>query len=223
MSIAKNQSEFLKSKLANSLGSNDYGQGVENAIQAVLLNASEIWREQMKKNLDDFKSSRGFKKSASGTLEQSIRSDVNEYTDKVTLKLYIEDYYINVNDGRKGTKQSWRDNPNFMIGKRQTKAKLPPFQPISNWVRNKGVKGLSKSGLGFKTRQTSKVSDKLKKVQLVDAIRWSIRKRGVEPTYFYSQVINDKSIKDLKEIILKTTGKALVVDIKRYNNGSYNS
>lgn len=216
MNIAKNQSEFLKSKLVDSLGSNDYGQGIENAIDRVLYNAGKIWTDKMRKNLEDFRTSRGFSKKASGVLEQSIRSDVAEYSDKVTLKIYLEDYYINVNDGRKGTRQSWRDNPKFMIGKRNSKAKLPPFEEISQWVRNKGVKSLSQTSLGFKTRQTSRVSDKLKKARLIDAIRWSIRKNGVEPTYFYTQVINDKSIEDLKNIILKSTGKALVVDIKRY-------
>ena len=209
MSIPKKQSEFLKSKLVNSLGSNDYGQGIENTIQQVLFNASKIWSDQMQKNLDEFRNSKGHgKKTGSDVLRNSIHSDIAEYSDTVSLKLYIEDYYINVNDGRKGTKQSWRDNKAFMIGKRKQKAKLPPFEAIRNWVGSKPLK--------LRLNPKSKLSDKLKKESAINAIRYSIKRTGVEPTYFYSQVVNDESIKDLKEMILKSTGKALVVDIKRY-------
>lgn len=209
MSIAKNQSEFLKSKLVNSLGSLDYGQGIENAIQQVLFNASKIWSDQMQKNLDDFRTSKGYgKKTGSDVLRNSIHSNIEEYSDTVSLKLYIEDYYINVNDGRKGTKQSWRDNANFMIGKRKSKAKLPPYKAIKNWLGSKPLK--------LRLDSKGKLSDKLKKESAINAIRFGIKRTGVEPTYFYSQVINDQSIKDLTSQILKSTGKALIVDIKRY-------
>jgi hypothetical protein len=153
------------------------------------------------------------KKNASSTLKQSIRYEVQEFKDSVRLELFIEDYYVYVNDGRKGTKQTFVDNTSLMIGTRNSTAKKPPFQAISDWIRFKGVANLSYKGLGFKTRQTSRVSDKVKKVQLVEAIRRSIKRKGIKPTYFYTSVVNRETIGELMKTLEKSTGKSLIIDL----------
>ena len=155
------------------------------------------------------------KKIASNDLWQSIRAEAKDQGSYVELKLYSAPQYKYVNDGRRGTNMKWTDDQSKMIGKRKSKAKLPPFDAISNWIRFKGVAGLSKKGLGYRTRQTSKVGDKVKKMQLVELIRRSIKRKGIEPTYFYTQVVNQETINDLTKILLDQTGKQLIVNFKK--------
>lgn len=212
MSIPKKQNIFLGSKLATELGSTDdilYNNKIEDELTRALNTVANLWAKQMQKNLDDFVGiNKKTKKTGSDVLKKSIKGYAESYTDTVSLKIEIEDYYINVNDGRKGTKQSWRDNANFMIGKRKSKAKLPPYEAIRNWVGSKPLK--------LRLDSKSKLSDKLKKESAINAIRQGIKVKGIEPTYFYSQVINDESIKDLTKYVQKVMGKALIIDIKRY-------
>lgn len=209
MNINKLQKEFLKSKLLNDIGisPNQADNVTLNVTEKTLFRFKTILEDKLRENL------KLAKKKASGQLGQ-LGGDVITNGDVITYKLYIQDYYINVNDGRKGKKQKWTEDPNLLIGKRKQRAKMPPFEPISNWVRFKNLAKLSYKGLGFKTRQTSRVSDKVKKMQLVDAIRYKIYRDGIEPTYFYSTVINKETIATFKESLAKQLGKNIILDIK---------
>lgn len=212
MSTAASKKEWLKNKMYERYGMDDNPQNFDadftiadkimtewgkNVVDAMVLNLTQL------------------NKKASSDLIQSIAFDVKDHGDYIQLKLLASPHYKYVNDGRRGVKMNWTDKPELMIGKRKSTAKLPPFEAISNWIRFKGVKGLSKSGLGFKTRQTSRVSDKVKKMQLVELIRRKIKRDGIEPTYFYTQVVNKQTIDDLTQILLNQTGKQLVVNFKK--------
>lgn len=212
MSTAASKKEWLKNKMYERYGMDDNPQNFDqdftiadkimtewgkNVVDAMVLNLTQL------------------NKKASSDLIQSIAFDVKDHGDYIQLKLLASPHYKYVNDGRRGDKMNWTDNPELMIGKRKPTAKLPPFEAISNWIRFKGVKSLSKSGLGFKTRQTSRVSDKVKKMQLVELIRRKIKRDGIEPTYFYTQVVNKQTINDLSQILLNQTGKQLVVNFKK--------
>jgi hypothetical protein len=52
-------------------------------------------------------------------------------------------------------------------------------------------------------------------MQLVELIRRSIKRKGIEPTYFYTQVVNKETINDLTQTLLDQTGKQLVVNFKK--------
>lgn len=212
MSTAASKKEWLKNKMYQRYGMDDTPQNFDdeftiadkimtewgkNVVDAMVLNLTQL------------------NKKASSDLIQSIAFDVKDHGDYIQLKLLAAPHYKFVNDGRRGVKMKWTDNPDLMIGKRKPTAKLPPFEAISNWIRFKGVTSLSKSGLGFKTRQTSRVSDKVKKMQLVELIRRKIKRDGIEPTYFYTQVVNKQTINDLSQILLNQTGKQLVVNFKK--------
>jgi hypothetical protein len=193
MAIGKSQSQLIKKGLLKSLGEVD---GINVSSNKKLLTATGkivdgfgvAVETALKQSLDEAK------KNASSTLKQSIRYEVQELKDSVRLELFIEDYYIFVNDGRK-------------------KGKRPPFKAISDWIRFKGVTNLSYKGLGFKTRQTSRVNDKVKKVQLVEAIRWKIARKGIKPTDFYDNVVNRANIGELMKTLQKSVGKTLVIDL----------
>jgi len=214
MAIGKSQAELIKKGLLKSLGEVD---GINVSSDKKLLTATGVivdgWgvsvRDALKQSLVDLK------KNASKQLSQSIRYEVEELKDTVRLELFIEDYYINVNDGRKGRKQDWVEDTSLMIGKRSSTSKLPPFQAISDWLRfKKEVKFYSANGKMIKLRQTARVSDKVKKAQLVQGIRWKIARKGITPTYFYSKIINEAALKDLAKTLEKSTGKALIIDLK---------
>lgn len=212
MSIAKSQREWLRNKMQGRYGVDDTPANFDSEFtiaDKILTEWGQNTVDALKKNLADTQ------KVASSSLSQSIRFDVKDAGDYIQLRLFAAPHYIFVNDGRRGDKMKWTDNAELMLGKRKPTAKLPPFEAISNWIRFKGVKGLSKSGLGFKTRQTSRVSDKVKKMQLVELIRRKIKRDGIEPTYFYTQVVNKQTINDLSQILLNQTGKQLVVNFKK--------
>lgn len=212
MSIAKSQREWLRNKMQGRYGVDDTPANFDQDFtisDKILTEWGQNTVDALKKNLADTQ------KVASSSLSQSIRFDVKDAGDYIQLRLFAAPHYIFVNDGRRGDKMKWTDNAELMLGKRKPTAKLPPFEAISNWIRFKGVRGLSKSGLGFKTRQTSRVSDKVKKMQLVELIRRKIKRDGIEPTYFYTQVVNKQTINDLSQILLNQTGKQLVVNFKK--------
>lgn len=212
MSIAKSQREWLRNKMQGRYGVDDTPANFDSEFtiaDKILTEWGQNTVDALKKNLADTQ------KIASSSLSQSIKFDVQDHGDYVQLRLFAAPYYVNVNDGRRGVKMKWTDNQDLMIGKRKSTAKLPPFDAITNWIRFKGVSGLSKTGLGFKTRQTSRVSDKVKKMQLVEAIRYKIKRDGIEPTYFYTQVVNKQTINDLSQILLNQSGKQLVVNFKK--------
>ena len=212
MSTAASKKEWLRNKMYSKYGVNDTPNNFDSEF-TVAENIMKNWGQNvidaLKLNLNSLN------KKASSDLIQSIAFDVQDHGSYVQLKLLASPHYIFVNDGRRGDKMKWTDNNELMLGKRKSSAKLPPFDAISNWVRFKGVKALSKSGLGFRTRQTSRVADKVKKMQLVELIRRKIKRDGIEPTYFYTQVVNKQTIEDLTSLLLRESGKQLVVNFKK--------
>jgi hypothetical protein len=148
-------------------------------------------------------------KIASRSLIDSIRVEVYEVGGKVIFELFLEPHYQYVNDGRVGKKNRKSVDKKRLVDPIKRGPSLPPFEPISKWLRYKGIKQFSKSGLGFHTRQTSRVSDKLKKARLVDKIRYGIFNKGIEPTYFYKDVINSSLMKQINQDIEVSLGKSL--------------
>lgn len=212
MSLAKTKRDWLKNKMYEKYGLDDTPQNFDydfTITDKILNEWGQNTIDAIKQNLIETK------RIASSDLLQSIDFKVQDFGDYVQLQLFAAKHYVHVNDGRRGVVMNWTDNQELMIGKRKPKAKYPPFEAISNWVRFKGEKSLSKVGTGFRTRQTSRVADKVKKVRLVDQLRFLIYKYGVEPTYFYTQVVNKQTINDLSQILLNQTGKQLVVNFKK--------
>jgi len=172
-------------------------------IYGILTNYGERIEKALKDNLI----AEG--KIASRSLLDSIRYNVYEAGSKVVFELLLEPHYQYVNDGRVGKKSKKGVDKNRLVDPVKRGPKLPPFEPISKWLRYKGIKQFSKSGLGFHTRQTSRVSDKLKKARLVDKIRWGIFNKGIEPTYFFKDVINSSLMEQINKDIEVSLGKSL--------------
>jgi hypothetical protein len=163
--------------------------------------------EKIEKALKDNLIAEG--KIASRSLIDSIRYEVYEVDSKVILEVLLEPHYQYVNDGRVGKKSKGSVDKKRLVDPVKRGPTMPPFEPISKWLRYKGVKEFTKKSLGFSVRQTSKVKDKRKKAMLVEKIRWGIFNKGIEPTYFFKDVINSSLMKQINQDIEVSLGKSL--------------
>lgn len=154
------------------------------------------------------------KKRAGGVLIDTMEAIASEEAGKPTLELLLEDYYKYVNDGRIGKKSKGSIDQSRLINFPPKGPKVPPFEPISKWIRFQS--GFSSAKLGKRVRQTSRVGDKLKKARMVDKIRWGIYWNGIEPTYFYTDVINSDLYKAIEEDLIALTGEGLQINLTTF-------
>lgn len=127
---------------------------------------------------------------ASGVLSQSIRIDIEEEKDTVSFVLYMEDYWKYVDQGRRKG------------------AKMPPQEAMLEFIKLRGIKPREPKGKSI-SRKSKKLSMDSRRKQLAFAIGRSISKKGIEPTHFFTDVVND----NLKKRLTKDISKALAKDI----------
>lgn len=136
-------------------------------------------------------------KDATGNLRESIHFQIKILGEKMVFKLMLEDYYINVNDGRG-------------VGK-----KLPPYEAISSWVDQKHLKvrtnTFTRNGIR-KTKHISKI-DAEHRENLIRGIQYAIKNRGIKPTHFYTKVVNKTLTDQLKSDLIKATKKDIQISI----------
>lgn len=152
-------------------------------LSDVLLEFMEDSVNKMTENLRRARNNQGA--NASGALSQSIGENLQDgikTTPKgMTLEISMLPYGTNVDEGRKpGT--------------------LPPVSNILEWVRNKPNLVPRPDKLG------NVKSDE----EIAEDIAWGIKWRGIEPTDFYSDVINKKQQKQLFKDIDKAIGLSLI-------------
>ena len=178
----------------------------------------DFYAKQIKKELK--KSLQANKKTASGNLKNTVEAYPIQEGNKAGMVVLLEPYYKYVNDGRIGRRKRGSVDMKRIINKPPKGPTPPPFEAISKWVRFKAIKELSQPGLGYKTRQTARVGGKVKKMRLVERIRWGIYWNGIKPTYFYTDTINEQLVKNIEEDIYKLLGKSIELNI---SNGNYNT
>lgn len=135
-------------------------------------------------------------KDATGDLRESIRFNIKILGNKFVFQLSLKDYYINVNDGRK-------------------KGKLPPFMPIRTWVLNKRLKIRTNmfSKRGNRVLKAAQKHDRETVDNIAKSIQWSIKKKGIKPTHFYDNVVNEKLLTQLKKDITDSVKKDILITI----------
>ena len=137
-------------------------------------------------------------KDATGSLRDSIHFETKILGNKFVFQLKLNDYYINVNDGRRKG------------------AKLPPEEPIKKWIIDKRLKAKTNifTKKGNRKLKPFSQADPEHKKQIIQAIRWSIKKKGIKPTYFYDKSVNDSVLRNLKKELIEATKKDIVITIK---------
>lgn len=115
------------------------------------------------------------KKNASGKLSDSIQYELKYFGDFFQFTLNMDDYWAYVDKGRKA-------------------GSMPPTAPIIKWLGYQSVKSKRPFANGLTMVQ---------KRQMAYAIARNIGKKGIKPSNFYSNVVNqkllDKFKRDIKE------------------------
>jgi len=128
---------------------------------------------------------------STGTLTQSIRVDVEQDEDVVSFTLFMEDYWRFVDEGRaKGGKQ-------------------PPIDAMLDFIKFRGIVPKQPRRKSLKPKKKSLSMDKRRK-SLAFAMAKSIKEKGIKPTNFFSDVVND----NLKKRLTNDISKALAKDIR---------
>lgn len=145
-------------------------------------------------------------------LSGSVNYKVLNQNGVITFQLTMNDYYKNVEDGRK---------PN---------SKAPPHKSIADWINKKSLpidqillsvnikhKGQGKSlgGHTIKKRTLKTISHERK----VEMVSWlfakSIGKKGIKPRPFMNKVITQDRIERLKQMLRPVIKRQFILDIKK--------
>ena len=149
--------------------------------------------DALRKNLIDHD------KDQPGRLIQSIDVNIYERDDKITFELSMEDYWKYVDAGRRpGGKQ-------------------PPQKAMLDFIKFRGIKGNPKKV----TAKNKKVRKALKQIsrdkalkQVAFLIGRGIKKKGIKPTHFFTDVINDNLKQRLTADLTAALQKDIEIDFK---------
>jgi hypothetical protein len=172
-----------------------------NSLQAIFERYGNIFVEKTKSNLvAGLKRNNPNSDPTTGTLYPSIAFDVEIVGSIFRFTINMEDYWINVNDGRK---------PNSIP---------PPVTPIIKWLQHKPTVANSFSLTRKKLKDVKittfkGLSVKVPLLSAAFAISKSIGKKGIAPTNFFTDVITPEAVQLLKKDISKVIGKSIEINI----------
>lgn len=171
-------------------------------------NAEEVFLKQKFIIIDALKQNLvAHDKDQPGKLIQSINVEIDNVDGKLVFTLEMEDYWKFVDEGVSG----W-GSPNGSQYKFKNDGKPANIGAMLEFIKVRGIKGTPKKvQKGLKSKRIKKAlkqinRDKVLK-QIAFAIGKSIKKKGIKPTYFFSDVINEELYLQLKEDLTKALGR----------------
>lgn len=151
-------------------------------------------------------------KDQPGKLIQSIDVDIETKGTKITFALSMEDYWKFVDEGVDGYKNSRGSQYKFkQFGKRI------PINGLKKFIAARGISPNKKIVTSGKKRvvKKKKVISKEKQLDsLAFAIGVRIKEKGIEPTHFYTDVINPDLIARMTKDLTIALGKDIELNIK---------
>ncbi len=132
--------------------------------------------------------------TTSGALANSLRAEVVESLEGISLKIYEADYGQFVRQGVQGAKESFKA-PNSPFKFRD---KMPPPGPIDRWVVKKGLTGTRNAQGQFVSRKS-----------LTFAIQRSIFNFGISPFNYLSPFF--KNINELQGVISENQKREILL------------
>lgn len=172
-----------------------------NSIQALFERYGNVFVEKTKSNLvSRLKQNNPGSDPTAGLLYPSIAFDVEIVGSIFRFTIQMEDYWQNVNDGRK---------PGSIP---------PPIKPIIQWLQHKptvanSFKLTRKKLKDVKVSTFQGLSVKTPLLSAAFAISKSIGKKGIAPTNFFTDVITPEVVTKLKKDISSIIGKAIEINI----------
>lgn len=141
------------------------------------------------------------KKDASGNLRKSIHFRIKIFSEHYEFNLLMEDYYKWVDEGRPSGKKGPPINPNVLLAWLRKPA-------VISKLNLRKTAGLT-SGKGLKK---TLVENKAKSLAYI--IGRKISKKGIRPTYFFTNVLEDGRVERLKIDLSNGLKKDVEVQIR---------
>lgn len=147
---------------------------------------------------------------ASGATAQSI-GDLNTNLINITAQgfrvtISMPPYYEFIDEGVSGAKR------NTGISRFRYKDKIPPISAIRKFMLNRGINPTPKNTKSGKKRDAEDIRN-----SIAYAIAYKIWSDGLQPTNFYSRVINDPQLQEFETRLLEQFSN-FVIDIVRLEN-----
>ena len=141
-----------------------------------------------------------------GGLFQSIKASTKVFGQKVSLEISMEDYWKWVDEGRK--KGSKQPPPQAML--KHIADRGDRWNPVSQRISkfNKNKKGLDVA------RKKPLPMDQARKT-LAFLIGRVIKKKGIKPTHFATEVMEGNLIKEFRSELSKSVGREIKIEISK--------
>jgi len=161
-------------------------------------------------------------KDQPGKLIQSIDVNIEVNGLAISFALSMEDYWKFVDEGVQGT-DSGAITSQYKFKKG---GKRIPLDAIKKFIGARGISPSHNIKRGkqlstLKNKKIKKVVNKINKQKDLDSAAWAIgsviKKRGVKPTYFFSDVINEELYTNIRKDIAEALGKDIEIDFKTFN------
>lgn len=131
-------------------------------------------------------------KVSGGGLFQSVKAITKVYGQKIILEIRMDDYWKWVDEGRKkGSKQ-------------------PPIEPILKFIANRGL-----TPKPLKTKSKKPLNRQEQYRSLAFIIARSIKRKGIKPTHFASEVMNGSLLNNFKKDITIAVGRNIKIEIDK--------
>ena len=149
---------------------------------------------------------------SSGVTAQSI-GDLNARLVDITTKgfkvtIAMPPYYEYIDEGVSGSKRNTGIS-RFKYKMPLSSNKRPPIKAIRKFMLNRGINPVPKNTTSGKQRDAEAIRN-----SIAFAISYKIWSDGLEPTNFYSKVINDPKLQEFETRLLNEFGQ-FILDIVR--------
>ena len=181
----------------------EFRKAPDNAVVGVIEGFANKAINDMKKNL----ANKG--RVASGALGQSIAPSIFLEEGNLVLEIEMENYWDFINQGVNGTIQNWGSEYMFRpIAKSPSSGGETFKDSLLDWMSFKGIDSISwqnKDG-EFETKYLVDDNDYN---QAAFVIMRAVKRKGIEPSFFVDDVINEASITILEEQIAEAIAEEL--------------
>ena len=141
-----------------------------------------------------------------GTLWQSVNADIKVFGQKIVLEITMEDYWKYVEEGRKAG------------------GKMPPLEPMLKHIADRGerwnpaaqnISKFTKNKKGLQVARKKPLDMNTARKTLAFLIGRSIKKHGIKPTHFASEVMDSILLDAFKKDISIAVGRNIKIEINR--------
>ena len=171
------------------------------------LTPRQIIEEYSQRFIDAFQESiQKHERLASGELWQSVKANIKVFGQTLVLEISMEDYWKYVDGGRKAG------------------GKMPPLAPMLKHIADRGqrwnpvaqtISKQYKDKKGKVTIRKKPLDMNTARKTLAFLIGRSIKKHGIKPTHFASEVMDSNLLDEFKKDITIAVGRNIKIEINR--------